>query len=97
MLNSKQRAYLRKLAQKLDPVFQIGKEGVTPEVIKAVDDVLEARELVKLNVLKTCTDDLRTVADKVAERSHSECVQMIGRRFVIYRAAEKPVIELPRK
>ena len=96
MLTSKQRAYLRKLAQTMDPVFQIGKEGVTPEVVKAVDDVLEARELVKLNILKTCEDDLRTVADKVAARTHSECVQMIGRRFVLYRQAKKPEIVLPR-
>lgn len=96
MLTSKQRAYLRKLAQTMDPVFQIGKEGVTPDVVKAIDDVLEARELVKLSVLKTCEDDLRTVADKVAERDHCECVQMIGRRFVVYRAAKKPKLEIPR-
>lgn len=96
MLTSKQRAFLRKEAHGIDPVFQIGKEGVTPEVIKAVDEVLEKRELVKLSVLKTCEDDLRLVADKVAARSHSECVQMIGRRFVIYRAAKKPIIVLPR-
>ena len=96
MLTSKQRAYLRKLAHDFDPVFQIGKEGVTPEVVKAVHEVLEKRELVKLNVLKTCEDDLRLVADKVSKRTHSECVQMIGRRFVIYRAAKKPVIELPK-
>ncbi|MCF0136591.1 MAG: ribosome assembly RNA-binding protein YhbY [Lachnospiraceae bacterium] len=96
MLTSKQRAYLRKLAQNMDPVFQIGKEGVTPEVIKAVDDVLEARELIKLNILKSVEEDVREVADTIALRTHSECCQMIGRRIVLYRRAEKPKLELPR-
>ena len=96
MLTSKQRAYLRKLAHDFDPVFQIGKEGVTPEVVKAVDEVQALEDAGGGEHLKTCEDDLRLVADKVSKRTHSECVQMIGRRFVIYRAAKKPVIELPK-
>lgn len=96
MLSSKQRAYLRSLAHHLDPVFQIGKEGVTPEVVRAIDEALESRELIKLNVLKTCEDELPLVVDKVTKRTHSECVQMIGRRFSLYRRAKKPTIELPR-
>ncbi len=96
MLSSKQRAFLRSMAHHLDPVFQIGKEGVTPEVVTAIDQALEARELIKLNVLKTCEDELPLVVDKVTKRTHSECVQMIGRRFSIYRRAKKPMIEIPR-
>ena len=56
-MTSKQRAYLRKLAQKLDPVVQIGKGGVTPEVVASVDEVLEARELIKINVLENSGED----------------------------------------
>ena len=92
-MTSKQRAYLRKLAQKLDPVVQIGKGGVTPEVVASVDEVLEARELIKATVLD---EEVRDVANTVGERARAEVVQVIGRKFVLYRPAKKPVIELPR-
>ena len=92
-MTSKQRAYLRKLAQKLDPVVQIGKGGVTPEVVASVNEVLEARELIKATVLDNCFED---VANTVGERARAEVVQVIGRKFVLYRPAKKPVIELPR-
>ena len=92
-MTSKQRAYLRKLAQKLDPVVQIGKGGVTPEVVASVNEVLEARELIKATVLDNCFEEVRDVAN---ERARAEVVQVIGRKFVLYRPAKKPVIELPR-
>lgn len=95
MITPKQRAYLRKLSQNLDPIFQVGKSGVTPELVKAVDDALKVRELVKMNVLPTCEDDLELVADKVSKRTHSDVVMMMGHRFVVYRRAKKPVIEFP--
>ena len=78
-MTSKQRAYLRKLAQKLDPVVQIGKGGVTPEVVASVNEVLEARELIKATVLDNCFEEVRDVANTVGERARAEVVQVIGR------------------
>ena len=97
MLNSKQRAYLMSLASHITPIFQIGKASLTPEIIEAVDQALEKRELVKLSVLKNCIDDPREIADMMAERTRSQVVQVIGRKFVLFRVSKKkPVIELPR-
>ena len=95
-LTSKQRAYLRKLAQTAEPVLSIGKAGVTPELCEAVSEALEARELIKLNILKNCLDDPRGTADTIAGRTRSEVVQLIGRKIVLYRPAKDPVIELPK-
>ena len=97
MLKPKQRAFLRKMAHDLDPVFQVGKAGVTPELVNAVSDALEARELIKINVLKNCEEEVLPCAEKLSERTHSEIVMTIGRRFVLYRRAEEPKIELPVK
>jgi RNA-binding protein len=96
MLTSKQRAYLRGLANGLDAIFHVGKGGVTPEFTDSVDKALEARELVKINVLDNNLLGPREVAQTIAGRTHSEVVQVIGSRFVLYRAAKKPVIELPK-
>ena len=94
-LSSKQRSYLKGLASKLDPVMQIGKESLTPEIVKGLDDVLEARELIKVSILKNCDDDPRAIADTAAERTRSSAVQVIGRKFVLYRPSKKPRIVLP--
>lgn len=96
MLTSKQRAYLRSIANGLDTIFHIGKSGVTPEITAAIDDALEARELLKANILDNCLMGTRETAQIIAERTHSEVVQVIGSRFVLYRQAKKPVIELPK-
>ena len=97
MLNSKQRAYLRSMANGLDTIFHIGKSGITPELTASVDDALEARELIKMNVLDNNLLDIRQSAQTIAERTHSEVVQVIGNRFVLYRKSRKnPVIELPK-
>jgi RNA-binding protein len=96
MLTSKQRAYLRSLASKLTPIVQIGKSGASPEVVISVDEALAARELIKANVLDNCFDDIRELSNVIAERTHSEVVQVIGRKIVFYRPAKKPVIELPK-
>ena len=82
-MTSKQRSYLKGLAMNIDPVFQIGKSSLTPEVTEAVNEVLEARELVKISVLKNCLDDGRSIAEVLAERTHSEVVQVIGRKIVL--------------
>ncbi len=97
MLNSKQRAYLRSLANKIDAIFQIGKGGASPELIEAIDDALEARELIKCNVLNNCMEDIKYVASAISERTKSDVVQIIGKKIVLYRKSkEKPTIELPK-
>ena len=88
-MTSKQRSYLKGLAMTIDPVFQIGKASLTPEVTQAISEVLEARELVKITVLKNCLDDGRSIAEVLAERTHSEVVQVIGRKIVLYRQAKE--------
>ena len=98
-MTSKQRAYLKGLAMNLDPVFHIGKASLTPEVTQAVAEALEARELIKITVLKNCLDDGRSIADVLAERTHSQVVQVIGRKIVLYRPARdeaKRKIVLPK-
>ena len=95
-LTSKQRSYLMKLAAAETPLFQIGKSGLTPELTAAVSEALEARELVKINVLKNCCDDLRNIADARCGRTRSQVVTVIGRKIVLYRPSKtKKVIELP--
>ena len=98
-MTSKQRAYLKGLAMNMSPVFQFGKSSVTPELVQALDDVLEARELIKVTVLNNCMDDPRELAETVAGRTRSEVVQVIGKKIVLYRPAkneEKRKILLPR-
>ena len=98
-MTSKQRAYLKGLAMKLDPIFQIGKSSLTPEVTQAVSEALEARELVKITVLKNCLDDGSSIADVLAERTQSQVVQVIGRKIVLDRPAKdeaKRKIQLPK-
>lgn len=97
MLNSKQRAYLMKMASSISPIFQIGKSSLTPEIIEAVDAALEKRELIKISVLKNCGDDPKELAEMMAERTHSQVVQVIGKKIVLFRVSKKkPVIELPK-
>lgn len=100
MITTKQRAYLRKEAHTLDPIFQIGKDGVTEAVIDALDEALEKREILKVHILETALLDTRQTCDSVAKRLNAEPVQAIGGKFIIYRQAENEKnrkIELPRK
>ena len=77
-ITSKQRAYLKGLAMTMDPIFQIGKSAVTPEIVSAIGEALEARELIKINVLQNCPDNPKEMAQTLAERTHSLVVQVIG-------------------
>lgn len=95
-MNNKQRAYLSGLASKLTPILQIGKASLTPEIIQAAEEALEARELIKINVLKNCFDDPKTIAETMSERTHSEVVRVIGKKIILYRQAKKPQIVLPK-
>ena len=88
-MTTKQRSYLKGLAMNLEPVFQVGKSSVTPELTKAVAEALEARELIKLNVLKNCLDDGREIASTIAERTRSEVVQVIGKKIILYKESKE--------
>ena len=96
-MTSKQRAYLKSLAMKTEPILQLGKGGVTPENTASVDEALAARELIKISILQNCMEDPRQMAETLAERTHSQVVQVIGRKNVLYREGknEKKKIILP--
>jgi len=96
MLTSKQRAYLRGMANGIDTIFHVGKNGVTPELTQSVGQALENRELIKANVLDNNLLDAREVAQTIAGRTHSEVVQVIGNKFVLYKKSDKNIIELPK-
>ncbi len=88
MLNSRQRAQLRGMANSYDAIFQVGKGGINDQLIKQVDEALEARELIKLRVLETCPDTSRTAADRIADAVGADVVQVIGYRFILYRESK---------
>lgn len=96
-MTGKQRAYLKSLAMVQDSILQIGKEGLSPENTKSIDEALAARELIKITVLQNCMEDLSELAQTAAERTRSQVVQVIGRRIVLYRPGrdEKKKIFLP--
>ena len=97
-MTSKQRAYLKGLAMKLDPVFNVGKSSITPEFTSAIAEVLETRELIKISVLKNCLDEPREIAEGLAARTHSQVVQVIGKKIVLYKESkDNKKIELPKK
>ncbi len=96
-MTSKQRAYLKGLAMELDPIFQVGKNSVTPENVAAIEEAFNRRELIKIAVLKNCLDDPGEIARVIAERTHSQVVQVIGKKIVLYRPdKDKPKIILPK-
>lgn len=96
-MTSKQRAYLKGLAMNIDPIFQIGKGSLTPEVTEAVLEVFNTHELIKIAVLKNCLDDPKMIAQALAERTHSDVVQVIGKKIVLYKPfKENSKIVLPR-
>ena len=100
MISSKQRAYLRKLANGIDPIFQIGKSGVTEEILTQLSNALETRDLIKIHLLENSMLDIKETCNEVAEKLSAEPVQAIGSKFVIYRPCRKPQerkIELPKK
>ena len=95
MLSSKNRAYLRSLANSLDPIFQVGKGGISEEMCLQISNCLEARELIKLRVLENSGFSAREAADEIAKSIGADVVAVIGNRFVLYRESkEKKRIEL---
>ena len=97
MLNSKQRAFLRSLANSLDPVFQVGKGGITEEMCLQIGNCLEAREMIKLRVLENSGYTAKEAANEIATAVSADVVSVVGMRFVLYRpSTNKPKIELPK-
>jgi RNA-binding protein len=98
IMTTKQRAYLKSLAMTMEPIFQIGKNSMTPELTGAISEALEARELIKISVLKNCADDPKELASLLAERTRSQVVQVIGKKIVLYKEGKdkNKKIELPK-
>ena len=97
-MTSNQRPYLKRVAMTMDPMFQSGKNSLTPEFTKAVQEALEARELIKISVLQNCLDDPKELAAMIAERTRSQVVQVIGKKIVLYKEGkdDKKKIILPK-
>ena len=88
-MNSKDRAYLRGLANTIEPIFQVGKLGINDNLIKQVDDALEARELIKLTVLEAALSDAKDIAIVLGNNTNSVVVQVMGRKITLYRKRAK--------
>lgn len=94
-MDSKIRAQLRSLANPMEAILQVGKNGVGDALIKQVDDALTAREMIKVTVLETCSETPAEMAATLAEATHSEVVQVVGKKATLYRRnPKKPVIIL---
>ena len=87
-MTSKQRAYLIGLAMNIDPIYNIGKGGISAEFTNGIAEALEARELIKISVLKNCDDDIKELARIISERTGSEIIQVIGRKIVLYKESK---------
>lgn len=95
-MTSKQRAYLRSLANTINPIFQIGKAGISEEMIKQLNNALEARELIKINVLETAQEDIKNLGEQIAISTNSIFVQKVGNKITLYKPRKKdPKIILP--
>lgn len=97
MITGKQRSYLKSLANSIDPILQIGKNGITDTVIKQADEALEARELIKVKVLNNSLLDVKETANSMMEELNAEFVQSIGSKFVLYRKSEDELINIPKR
>lgn len=96
MLTGKQKRYLRSEAHHLQAIFQVGKDGVNPNMIEQLNDVLEKRELIKVAVLPNCLEDKRSIAEQIAEQTEAHIVQIIGNKIIFYKKSiENESIVLP--
>lgn len=96
MLTGKQKRYLRKQAHHLKPLFQVGKSGVTGNMILQISDALEKREILKVSILQNCIEDKTTISEKLSKGTQAEIVQLIGNNIILYReSVEHKTILLP--
>ncbi|MGW8957021.1 ribosome assembly RNA-binding protein YhbY [Paenibacillus sp. NPDC055715] len=97
MLTGKQKRYLRSMAHHLDPVFQVGKNGTNEHLMRHINDAIEKRELMKVQILNNCLDDKHEIAEELAAETGSELVQLIGSTIILYKESrDNKQIELPR-
>ena len=95
-MNNKDKKYLRSIGMNIEAIVQVGKNGVNENTVHSLDEALEARELVKVKVLKNCFDEIDEVAENLEAQCDCEIVQVIGRNILFYRAnTKKPVIKFP--
>ena len=96
MINAKQRAYLRSLAQTINPIFQVGKNGITDTLIEDLVNALTARELIKITILNTTPENKNEIAKAISEKTNSEFVQLVGNKLTLYKQnTNNPKIVLP--
>lgn len=96
-MTSKQRAYLRGLANTIEPIFQVGKAGVSGVLLEQLDNALEARELIKISVLETAPKNKKEIAEEIANGTNSIVVQIVGNKITLFRKKKKnSKIELPK-
>ncbi|MGP4071450.1 ribosome assembly RNA-binding protein YhbY [Piscibacillus sp. B03] len=96
MLTGKQKRYLRKEAHHLNPIFQVGKDGVNENMILQINEALERRELIKVSILQNCFEDKNSIAEQLVEGTGAELVQVIGNIIVLYKESdENKTLELP--
>lgn len=88
MLNSRQRAQLRAMANDMETILHVGKGGINENTVKQAQDALEARELIKVKILETCPTNVRDTANSLAESTNSDVVQVIGFKFVLYKESK---------
>ncbi len=88
-MTSKERAYLRGLANSIDAIFQIGKGGISDNLITQLSDALEARELIKISVLETAPANAKLLGNEIANLTNSILVQTVGNKITLYRARKK--------
>ncbi|MBM7597898.1 RNA-binding protein [Virgibacillus halotolerans] len=89
MLTGKQKRFLRAKANPLKPIFQVGKSGVTENMVEQIDEALEKRELIKISILQNCVEDKHTVADEISQGADAIVVQIIGNNIVLYKESEE--------
>ncbi|HKM01108.1 MAG TPA: ribosome assembly RNA-binding protein YhbY [Sedimentibacter sp.] len=96
MLTGKQRSFLKALANSVDSIMQIGKGGITENVLNQIDDALEARELIKISILNNSMLEAKETANEIAESVGAEYVQSIGNKFVLYRESKQKLLNIPK-
>ena len=92
-MTSKQRSHLKSIAANLDPIFQLGKGGISENMVKSISDALEARELIKINVLTNAEEDAKSFVQELAANLLAECVAVIGRKVILYRRSSRKNFE----
>lgn len=95
MLTGKQKRFLRSEAHHLNAIFQIGKDGLHKKQIQGIDEALEARELIKVKILETCTTPKEEIADTLSKQTQAEVVQILGRTIILYKESDKEIYKLP--